>query len=67
MGGVFKKNGMKNKSEIRKANHFDQLLDIQYGRIGTKKRDHFEEQAQYFVIAVMLKEARLKAKRGFDQ
>ena len=52
---------MKNE-EIRNAKNFDELLDIKYGRIGTKQRDDFEEQAQYYVISEMLKEARKEAR-----
>jgi DNA-binding XRE family transcriptional regulator len=51
---------MENK-EIRNAKNFDELLDIKYGKVGTVKRDSFEEQAQYFVISEMLKEARKAA------
>jgi len=40
---------MKNE-EIRNAKNFDELLDIKYGKIGTKQRDDFEEQTQYFAI-----------------
>ena len=53
--------------EIRNAKNFDELLDIKYGRIGTSKRDTFEEQAQYFVISEMLKEARKEAKITQEQ
>jgi|SRR5665213_4260910 len=49
------------KDAIKKAKTFDELLDIKYGKIGTKKRDAFEERAQYFVISEMLKDARHKA------
>ena len=55
------------KEEIRNAKNFDELLDIKYGRIGTSKRDAFEEQAQYFVISEMLKEARKEAKITQEQ
>lgn len=51
---------MKKKS-IKDAKTFDELLDIKYGSIGTTKRDTFEENAQYFVISTMLKEARKEA------
>jgi len=47
-----------NKTEIKKAKSVDELLDIKYGKIGTKKRNTFEEKAQYFVISEILKEAR---------
>ncbi len=52
---------MKKDNAIRKAKNFDELLNIQYGKIGTKKRDFFEERAQYFVISETLKDARKEA------
>ena len=52
---------MKKNEAIRKTNSFDELLDIQYGKIGTRKRDEFEEKAQYFVISETLKDARREA------
>ncbi|MEO7446161.1 MAG: helix-turn-helix transcriptional regulator [Ferruginibacter sp.] len=58
---------MKNNEAIRQATNFDELLDIQYGKIGTKKRDGFEIKAQYFVISEMLKEARKSANLTQEQ
>ena len=52
---------MKNE-EIGNVKNFDELLDIKYGKIGTKRRDDFEEQAQYYVISEILREARQEAK-----
>jgi DNA-binding XRE family transcriptional regulator len=46
------------KEQIKTAKNFDELLDIKYGKTGTKARDKFEEKAQYFVISEMLKEGR---------
>ncbi len=57
---------MKNK-EIKNTKNFDELLDIKYGKIGTEKRDEFEENAQYFVISEMLKEARKEANMTQEQ
>ena len=57
---------MKNE-EIRNVKSFDELLDVKYGKIGTKRRDEFEEQAQYYVISEMLKEARNDAKMTQEQ
>ena len=54
-------------NKIRNAKNFDELLDIKYGKIGTHKRDEFEEKAQYFVISEMLKEARKDAKMTQEQ
>ncbi|OFX56897.1 MAG: transcriptional regulator [Bacteroidetes bacterium GWA2_30_7] len=52
---------------IKSAKNFDELLDIKYGKIGTEKRDDFEEKAQYFVISEMLKDARKEAKMTQEQ
>ncbi len=53
---------MKSKREsIKNAKSFDELLDIKYGKIGTSKREKYEEKANYFVICQMLKEARKEA------
>jgi DNA-binding XRE family transcriptional regulator len=57
---------MKNE-EIRNAKNFDELLDIKYGKIGTKRRDDFEENAQYFVISEVLKESRKAANMTQEQ
>jgi HTH-type transcriptional regulator/antitoxin HipB len=58
---------MKKNEAIRNTKSFDELLDVEYGKIGTKKRDDFEERAQYFVISEMLKEARRDAKMTQEQ
>jgi hypothetical protein len=50
------------KAAIRKTKNVDELLDVKYGKIGTKARDEFEERAQYFVISEMSKESRREAK-----
>ena len=52
---------MNKKEIIRNAKNFDEILDVQYGKIGTKKRDEFELKAQYFIISEVLKEARREA------
>jgi DNA-binding XRE family transcriptional regulator len=58
---------MNKKNEIRNAKSFEELLDTKYGKIGTSKRDEFEEKAQYFVISEMLKEARKEANMTQEQ
>jgi HTH-type transcriptional regulator/antitoxin HipB len=55
------------QDKIRNAKKFDELLDIKYGKIGSEKRDNFEEKAQYFVISEMLKEARKEANMTQEQ
>lgn len=56
-----------NIDNIKKSKNFDELLDNKYGKIGNKKRDNFEEKAQYFVISEMLKEARKNANMTQEQ
>ncbi len=41
---------------------FDELIEVEYGRIGTESRNEYEEKAQMFIVSVMLKEARKEAK-----
>ena len=57
---------MKKKS-IKDSRSFDELLELKYGKIGSNKRDSFDEKAQYFVISEMLKEARKEAHMTQDQ
>ena len=52
---------MDKKEAIKRAKNFDEILDVQYGKIGTSKRDEFELKAQYFVISEVLKAARREA------
>jgi DNA-binding XRE family transcriptional regulator len=58
---------MMSTEQIKKARNFDELLDIKYGKLGTERRDAFEEKAQYFVISEMLKEARKEANMTQEQ
>ena len=58
---------MKKNEAIRQAKNYDELLDLKYGKIGTRKRDEFETKAQYFVISEMLKEARKDANMTQEQ
>ncbi len=58
---------MEKKKKIKNVTNFDELLDKKYGKIGSSKRDEFEEKAQYFVISTMLKEARKEAHMTQDE
>lgn len=49
------------KEKLKEVKSFDQLLDGKYGKIGSPKRDAFEQKAQYFIISEMLKASRLEA------
>lgn len=37
---------------------FDELLEVEHGKIGTESRNDYEERAQMFIVSEMLKEAR---------
>jgi DNA-binding XRE family transcriptional regulator len=41
---------------------FDELIDVEHGKIGTESRSEYEEKAQMFIVSEMLKEARKEAK-----
>lgn len=43
------------------------MLNIQYGKMGSKKRDDFEEKAQYFDISETMKDARREANLTQEQ
>jgi len=47
--------------------NFDELLDKKYGKVGTEKRNDFEERSHMFIISEMLKEARKDAKITQEQ
>ena len=55
------------KQAIRQVGNYDELLDIKYGKIGTKERDDFEERANIFVISEILRESRREAKITQEQ
>lgn len=51
-----------NKDErILNCTTLDELLDVQYGKVGTPERDEFDKETQAFCLAATLKEERLRA------
>ncbi|NPA35347.1 MAG: helix-turn-helix transcriptional regulator [Chlorobi bacterium] len=46
---------------------FDQLVEVEYGKVGTDSRNEFEVRAQMFIIAEMLKGARKEANMTQEQ
>ncbi|GAB3830757.1 helix-turn-helix domain-containing protein [Pontibacter rugosus] len=46
---------------------FDELIEIEHGKIGTDSRNKYEESAQMFIVSEMLKEARKEAKMTQEQ
>ena len=46
---------------------FDQLIEVEHGKIGTESRNSYEEKTQMFIISEMLKDARKEAKITQEQ
>jgi DNA-binding XRE family transcriptional regulator len=47
--------------------NFDQLVEVEHGKIGTESRNKYEEKTQMFIISEMLKDARKEAKITQEQ
>ncbi len=47
--------------------NFEQLIEVEHGKIGNESRNKYEENAQMFIISEMLKEARKEAKMTQEQ
>jgi ribosome-binding protein aMBF1 (putative translation factor) len=45
----------------------NELFDIKYGKKGTKSREEFEQNADAFMVAELIKEARKKARMTQEQ
>jgi HTH-type transcriptional regulator / antitoxin HipB len=54
------------RDKLKNVKTFDELLDVKYGVIGTKKRDVFEFRSKSLMIGELLKEARSYAKMTQD-
>ncbi len=55
------------KKEYKDIKTFDELLDYEYGEIGSDARNEYEEKSQMFIISEMLKEARKEANMTQEQ
>ncbi len=51
----------KKKESIMNTTTFDELLDAEYGKLGTPERNKYEDGAQTFILAECLKDERKKA------
>ena len=47
--------------ENKKINNFDDLIELEHGKIGTESRNDYDERTQMFIVSEMLKEARRQA------
>lgn len=59
-----KNKAMKDYNSIKT---FDELIELEHGKIGTESRNQFEEGAQMFIVSEMLKAARKEAKLTQEQ
>jgi ribosome-binding protein aMBF1 (putative translation factor) len=55
---------MKNYDNIK---NFDELIELEHGKIGTESRNKYEKSSQMFIISEMLKEARKDANLTQEQ
>ncbi|HEY5370991.1 MAG TPA: helix-turn-helix transcriptional regulator [Hanamia sp.] len=46
---------------------FDELIELEHGKIGTESRNRYEEGAQMFIVSEMLKAARKESKLTQEQ
>mgnify|MGYP001121881886 CR=1 FL=1 len=46
---------------------FDELIELEHGKIGIETRNKYEEGAQMFIVSEMLKTARKEAKMTQEQ
>ena len=46
---------------------FDELIELEHGKIGTEARNKYEEGAQMFIVSEMLKSARKEANLTQEQ
>ncbi|MFO7822752.1 MAG: helix-turn-helix transcriptional regulator [Cyclobacterium sp.] len=46
---------------------FDELIELEHGKIGSKSRNKYEENAQMFIVSEMLKAARKEANMTQEQ
>ena len=53
--------------DYNNINTFDQLIEVEHGKIGTKSRNTYEENAQKFIISEMVKEASNKSVNTYLQ
>lgn len=47
--------------KYKNMKNFEQLVEVEHGKIGTESRNSYEESSQMFIISEMLKEARKEA------
>jgi DNA-binding XRE family transcriptional regulator len=49
--------------EYNNIKSFDELVELEHGKIGSESQNKYEEGAQIFIVSEMLKEARKEARK----
>ncbi len=47
--------------DYKNITNFEELIELEHGKLGTESRNQYEERAQMFIVSEMLKAARLQA------
>jgi len=53
--------------DYKNATNFEELIEIEHGKIVTESRNTYQEGAQMFIISEMLKEARKQVNMTQEQ
>ncbi|MCH6201079.1 helix-turn-helix domain-containing protein [Aquiflexum sp. LQ15W] len=53
--------------DYSKVKTFDELIELEHGKVGSESRNKYEENAQMFIISEMLKDARKEANLTQEQ
>lgn len=53
--------------KYKNISNFEELIELEHGKIGTESRNKYEEGAQMFIISEMLKAARKEANMTQEQ
>ena len=53
--------------DYKSIKNFDQLIEVEHGKLGTESRNTYEQKSQMFIISEMLKDARKEAKITQEQ
>ncbi len=53
--------------DYKNIKNFDELIELEHGKIGTESRNEYAERTQMFIVSEMLKDARLRANLTQEQ
>jgi DNA-binding XRE family transcriptional regulator len=53
--------------KYKNVTNFEELIELEHGKLGSESRNRYEEGAQMFIVSEMLKSARKEAKMTQEQ